>query len=138
MTPLSPNQMAQARVLVVGDVMIDRYWYGSVDRISPEAPVPVVRVTRVEDRLGASANVALNVVHLGAQASLLSVVGQDEAGQQLDALLSKSGIQAELGHDAQLGQPLRLDLEAHDDDRTPTGAVPVCCALLCSFCCVLL
>ncbi len=75
----SLERLSQSKVLVVGDVMLDRYWYGSVDRISPEAPVPVVRVTREEDRLGGSANVAYNVVTLGAQVSLLSVVGDDEA-----------------------------------------------------------
>ena len=66
----SLERLSQSKVLVVGDVMLDRYWYGSVDRISPEAPVPVVRVTREEDRLGGSANVAYNVVTLGAQVSL--------------------------------------------------------------------
>ncbi|WP_239504521.1 PfkB family carbohydrate kinase, partial [Providencia stuartii] len=63
--------------------MLDRYWHGAVDRISPEAPVPVVRVEREELRLGGAANVALNVRTLGAQATLLTVVGQDEAAQQL-------------------------------------------------------
>ena len=52
---LSPEQIGKARVLVVGDAMLDRYWYGAVDRISPEAPVPVVRVTRTEERIGAAA-----------------------------------------------------------------------------------
>ena len=65
---------SQSRILVVGDVMLDRYWHGNVDRISPEAPVPVVHVTREEDRLGGCGNVAFNLVSLGAQASLLSVV----------------------------------------------------------------
>lgn len=76
---MTPSTIASARVLVVGDAMLDRYWYGAVDRISPEAPVPVVRVTRTERRIGATANVAYNIVTLGAQASLLSVVGEDEA-----------------------------------------------------------
>ena len=76
--PLSPAQLAHAKVLVVGDVMLDRYWYGAVDRISPEAPVPVVRINRDENRLGGCANVAFNAVSVGAQASLLSVVGDDE------------------------------------------------------------
>ncbi|MEO6103265.1 MAG: hypothetical protein ABIP44_06465, partial [Pseudoxanthomonas sp.] len=57
---LSRERLAQARVLVVGDAMLDRYWYGAVDRISPEAPVPVVRVTRTEERMGGAANVAYN------------------------------------------------------------------------------
>src|SRR5690606_28562893 len=72
--------VSRAKVLVVGDIMLDRYWFGEVDRISPEAPVPVVRVARREDRLGGAANVARNIAALGAQASLLGVVGQDEAG----------------------------------------------------------
>ena len=73
MTLCSSDQLKRTQVLVVGDVMLDRYWYGAVDRISPEAPVPVVRVTREEERLGGCGNVAFNVVSLGAKASLLSV-----------------------------------------------------------------
>ena len=88
--PISLEKIAAARVLVVGDTMLDRYWYGAVDRISPEAPVPVVRVTRTEERIGASANVAYNVVTLGAQASLLSVVGEDEASHTLEALVAET------------------------------------------------
>ena len=65
---ISKEQLTQARVLVVGDVMLDRYWYGAVDRISPEAPVPVVRITREEERCGGAANVAFNAASLGAQA----------------------------------------------------------------------
>ena len=79
----TPEHLHNTQVLVVGDVMLDRYWYGAVDRISPEAPVPVVRVTREEERLGGCGNVAFNVVSLGAQASLLSVVGEDENGDKL-------------------------------------------------------
>jgi bifunctional ADP-heptose synthase (sugar kinase/adenylyltransferase) len=76
----SPALLAAARVLVVGDAMLDRYWFGHVDRISPEAPVPVVRVTREENRVGGAANVAMNVKTLGAQCTLLTVVGDDAAG----------------------------------------------------------
>ena len=72
---------ARARVLVVGDVMLDRYWFGEVSRISPEAPVPVVKVERAEERPGGAANVARNAAALGAQVTLLSVVGDDEAGR---------------------------------------------------------
>ena len=89
---LSLEQLAKARVLVVGDAMLDRYWYGAVDRISPEAPVPVVRVTRTEERVGGAANVASNIVALGAQASLLTVVGDDEASHQLEKLVANAGI----------------------------------------------
>ena len=90
----TPERLKQAHVLIVGDVMLDRYWYGAVDRISPEAPVPVVRVTREEERLGGCANVAYNVVTLGAQASLLSVLGDDDNGKRLSELVASNGIQA--------------------------------------------
>ncbi|MFM2251938.1 MAG: hypothetical protein RJB68_275, partial [Pseudomonadota bacterium] len=76
---MTKNKLSASRVLVVCDVMLDRYWYGAVDRISPEAPVPVVRITHEEERCGGAANVAFNAATLGAQASLLTVVGNDEA-----------------------------------------------------------
>jgi len=106
--PLSKEQLAQAKVLVVGDVMLDRYWFGAVDRISPEAPVPVVRISREENRLGGCANVAFNAVSLGAQASLLSVVGDDEASHLLQELIAKSGIAPYLGRDSQLKTTVKL------------------------------
>jgi rfaE bifunctional protein kinase chain/domain len=105
---ISKEQLANARVLVVGDVMLDRYWYGAVDRISPEAPVPVVRVSREEERNGGAANVAYNVVTLGAQASLLTVVGDDEASHKLEALVAQTGIQPHFGRDAQLKTTVKL------------------------------
>lgn len=105
---ISKEQLADARVLVVGDVMLDRYWYGAVDRISPEAPVPVVRVSREEERNGGAANVAYNVVTLGAQASLLTVVGDDEASHKLEALVAQTGIQPHFGRDAQLKTTVKL------------------------------
>jgi rfaE bifunctional protein kinase chain/domain len=89
--------VAAQRILVVGDVMLDRYWYGEVNRISPESPVPVVHIKREESRLGGAANVALNVKTLGAKVTLLSMVGQDSAAQVLKALLIQHGILAELG-----------------------------------------
>src|SRR6476646_653728 len=79
---LSRDQVRASRVLVVGDAMLERYWFGAVDRISPEAPVPVVRVNREEERLGGAANVALNVKTLSAQATLLTVVGNDEPARK--------------------------------------------------------
>jgi rfaE bifunctional protein kinase chain/domain len=106
--PIDHPSFSSARVLVVGDVMLDRYWYGDVERISPEAPVPVVRIQREEYRLGGSANVAFNVFSLGAKVSLLSVVGEDEASQQLQALLSKTGIEPFLGRDADLKTTVKL------------------------------
>jgi rfaE bifunctional protein kinase chain/domain len=102
------EQISAARVLVVGDVMLDRYWYGAVDRISPEAPVPVVRITREEERNGGAANVAYNVVTLGAQASLLTVVGDDEASHKLEALVAKTGIKTHFGRDAELKTTVKL------------------------------
>ena len=122
--------LARSRVLVVGDVMLDRYWFGEVDRISPEAPVPVVRVARREDRLGGAANVARNVVALGGQATLVGIVGNDEAGQSIAGLATQAGIQTDLATDAQnpttlkmrvLGrqqQLLRVDFEQHPVDET--------------------
>jgi rfaE bifunctional protein kinase chain/domain len=79
-----------AKILVVGDVMLDRYWFGDVSRISPEAPVPVIKVERIEERPGGAANVARNIAALGAHASLLSVVGNDEAGACLEKLLKEN------------------------------------------------
>jgi len=108
MQVISKEKIATARVLVVGDVMLDRYWYGAVDRISPEAPVPVVRITREEERCGGAANVALNVVTLGAQASLLTVVGDDEASHKLEALLAGTGIRTHFGRDAALKTTVKL------------------------------
>jgi rfaE bifunctional protein kinase chain/domain len=124
------EQLAKASVLVVGDVMLDRYWYGAVDRISPEAPVPVIRVTREEERMGGAANVAYNIVTLGAQAALLSVVGEDEASHKLEALVSATGIRPYFGRDAQMRttvklraigrqqQLLRLDFESQPEHET--------------------
>ena len=104
----SKESLAARRVLVVGDVMLDRYWFGAVERISPEAPVPVVRVSNEEDRLGGAANVALNVKTLGARAMLLSMVGHDEAAGRLRALLAEQGVDAILGDDAKLQTIVKL------------------------------
>jgi rfaE bifunctional protein kinase chain/domain len=123
----SRKRLAAARVLVVGDAMLDRYWFGAVDRISPEAPVPVVKVTREEERLGGAANVALNVRTLGAQSSLVTVVGNDEPGRRLKAMIEEKGIPTLLGVDEQLytivklrvigrsQQLLRIDFENQPD-----------------------
>lgn len=105
---MTSEKIALARVLVVGDAMLDRYWYGAVDRISPEAPVPVVRVTRTEERIGAAANVAYNIVTLGARASLLTVVGEDEASHTLEGLVAKTGITPYFGRDANLKTTVKL------------------------------
>ncbi len=104
----SAHAIGQRRVLVVGDAMLDRYWFGAVDRISPEAPVPVVRVNREEERLGGAANVAMNVTRLGAQCTLLTVVGDDPAGQRLRELLAEQGVATVVGTDAQLRTVVKL------------------------------
>ncbi len=98
----------RARVLVVGDVMLDRYWFGDVERISPEAPVPVVRVARAEERPGGAANVARNAAALGARTALLSVVGADEAGASLERLVAAEGVHATLHRDAALATTVKL------------------------------
>ena len=108
MTPPSKQQIATARVLVVGDAMLDRYWHGAVERISPEAPVPVVKVNREEERIGAAANVAYNVVTLGAKASFLGVVGDDEPGRILESLLKETGIATHLKRDPGLKTTVKL------------------------------
>jgi rfaE bifunctional protein kinase chain/domain len=97
-----------ARVLVVGDVMLDRYWFGEVSRISPEAPVPVVKVERTEERPGGAANVARNCAALGARTSLLSVVGADEAGKALARLMDAEGVETSLHEDAELSTTIKL------------------------------
>ena len=131
--PMTRDRLARARVLVVGDAMLDRYWFGAVDRISPEAPVPVVRVTREEERLGGAANVALNVKTLGAQSTLLTVVGVDEPAKKLQGLLEQLGVTALLGSDPKLytifklsvigraQQLIRIDFENQPEHEVLTG-----------------
>ncbi|MEQ1437859.1 bifunctional D-glycero-beta-D-manno-heptose-7-phosphate kinase/D-glycero-beta-D-manno-heptose 1-phosphate adenylyltransferase HldE [Fontimonas sp. SYSU GA230001] len=94
MTASLPD-FTRARVLVVGDVMLDRYWTGPTQRISPEAPVPVVRVRADETRPGGAANVALNIASLGAQVRLLGVIGADADGEQLRAAMADRGVEAD-------------------------------------------
>ncbi|HEV7815649.1 MAG TPA: PfkB family carbohydrate kinase, partial [Janthinobacterium sp.] len=96
------------RILVVGDVMLDRYWFGDVSRISPEAPVPIVRIEKREERLGGAANVARNAAALGAHTGLLGVVGADEAGNQVDALLQSGGIHSYLKRDTAISTIIKL------------------------------
>ncbi len=92
--PLRVPEFKGRKVLVVGDVMLDRYWLGPTERISPEAPVPIVHVAAVEERAGGAGNVAVNMAALGLQVRLLGVAGQDEAGDRLQALLEAHGIEA--------------------------------------------
>ena len=100
--------LSKARLLVVGDVMLDRYWFGEVSRISPEAPVPVVKVERTEERPGGAANVARNATALGARATLLSVVGDDEAGARLRELLEAEHVVASLHRDPSIPTTVKL------------------------------
>lgn len=92
MTLAIPN-FKQARILVIGDIMLDRYWSGSTSRISPEAPVPVVKIGDIEDRLGGAANVAKNIAVLGCQTSICGLVGEDSAGRIIRQLLEESNIE---------------------------------------------
>ena len=105
---ISKTTLAQKRLLVVGDSMLDRYWFGDTNRISPEAPVPVVKIVKNEDRLGGAANVALNITELGARASLMSVIGNDDAGKSLQAMLEKAGIEDLSGVDASVRTTVKL------------------------------
>lgn len=125
------QSFSQLRVLVVGDVMLDNYWWGEVERISPEAPVPVVRLRRRESRLGGAANVALNLKALGAGVKMATVVGDDGEGHVLTRLLADAGVDTELvqqsrhrptttkarvmGHTQQM---LRIDEETTEDLTT--------------------
>jgi D-glycero-beta-D-manno-heptose-7-phosphate kinase len=100
--------LSEARLLVVGDVMLDRYWFGEVSRISPEAPVPVVKVERTEERPGGAANVARNATALGARVTLLSVVGDDEAGARLRELVEAEHVVSHLLRDASIPTTVKL------------------------------
>jgi rfaE bifunctional protein kinase chain/domain len=130
------EMIAKSAVLVVGDAMLDRYWFGAVERISPEAPVPVVRIEREEERLGGAANVALNVKVLGTQSMLLTVVGDDEPARKLEELLQREGIATLCHKDPQLytivklrvigrsQQLIRIDFENEPDHELLKGMLP--------------
>ena len=105
--PVLPD-FSRAKILVVGDVMLDRYWFGDVSRISPEAPVPIVHVRRTEERPGGAANVARNVTALEGRATLLSVVGDDEAAATLERLLAAERVSATLHRDSALSTTVKL------------------------------
>lgn len=102
------GNLSGVRLLIVGDVMLDRYWFGDVSRISPEAPVPVVKIERSEERPGGAANVARNAAALGAQVSLLALVGNDEAGKSLNRLMKEGGIEASLHIDEAVATTVKL------------------------------
>jgi rfaE bifunctional protein kinase chain/domain len=115
---------------VVGDVMLDRYWFGDVNRISPEAPVPVVLVRRTEERPGGAANVARNITALEGNARLLSVVGDDEAGTSLEKLVRAEHVDASLHRDPEFSTTVKLRVIGHqqqllriDFERAPSHEV---------------
>lgn len=127
---MTNTSLSSARVLVAGDVMLDRYWFGDVSRISPEAPVPVVRIERCEERLGGAANVARNVGALGASAGLLGVVGQDEAGNRLLELVDRLKLRGVLYRDPEVATVVKLrvigrqqQLLRIDFERSPTEEI---------------
>ncbi len=102
------ENLAKAQLLVAGDVMLDRYWFGQVDRISPEAPVPIVKVDSSEERPGGAANVARNIAALGSQVNLLSVVGDDEAGEILRDCVESFGVKSFFQKDSRLPTTVKL------------------------------
>lgn len=104
----SVNDFSAASVLVAGDAMLDQYWFGDVDRVSPEAPVPIVLVKKEEYRLGGAGNVALNIASLGGRPTLLSVVGSDTAAERVRGLLDAHGIGHDLQIDDQLSTTVKL------------------------------
>lgn len=101
-------------VLVVGDVMLDRYWFGDTHRISPEAPVPVAKIERTENRAGGAANVARNIASLGGKAVLLSVTGDDEAADSLHDLMQAENITAHLFRDNTISTTIKLRVIARN------------------------
>lgn len=122
--------LAQKNVLVVGDSMLDKYWFGDTNRISPEAPVPVVRIVRSEERPGGAANVALNVANLGVKTTLMGIIGADENGSNLKKLLSPAGINCQLLSDPAVKTILKLRIVARqqqlvriDFEEPPSGDV---------------
>ncbi|RQT14705.1 D-glycero-beta-D-manno-heptose-7-phosphate kinase [Burkholderia contaminans] len=100
--------LSNAAVLVAGDVMLDRYWFGDTTRISPEAPVPVVHVSKVHSTAGGAANVAVNIANLGATSSLISVIGTDAAGQDLLEVLQATRVRCEFLRDANFQTTVKL------------------------------
>jgi rfaE bifunctional protein kinase chain/domain len=123
------EQFSKIHLLVVGDVMLDRYWFGDTHRISPEAPVPVIQVGKVDERLGGAANVARNVAALGAKTTLLGLVGDDEPGRRVADLLQESGVDSQLEIDPKVPTIVKLRVIARqqqlirlDFEETPSDA----------------
>ncbi len=122
------RQLSACRILVAGDVMLDRYWFGEVERISPEAPVPVITVNGSEERIGGAGNVACNVAALGGQCTLLSPVGDDEAGRKVGEIAARAGIRRELVTDPDGQTTVKLRVISRNqqllraDFESPPGA----------------
>jgi len=147
---VTAERIARCRVLVVGDAMLDRYWHGEVERLSPEAPVPIVRISGTDARLGGAANVARNVVALGAKAGLLTVLGTDEPAEVIRRLLKESGIEDHAAVSDGLGttvklrvigrrqQMLRVDFESEPSSDVLAGQIGLFRELLQKFDLVLL
>ncbi|HMT02895.1 MAG TPA: D-glycero-beta-D-manno-heptose-7-phosphate kinase [Burkholderiales bacterium] len=106
------NDLGAYKILVVGDVMLDRYWFGDVNRISPEAPVPIARIHKTEERPGGAANVALNIASLGGNVTLLSVVGNDEPAKTLKNILNKANIKVVFKKDNSISTIIKLRVMA--------------------------
>ena len=134
---LTVPDFSSLKVLTVGDLMLDEYWFGPTERISPEAPVPVVNISGAEARAGGAANVASNLAQLGAQASVIGIAGNDANRDRLAALLDEQGIDAELVESADRPtitklrvlsrnqQLIRLDKEDGCDLDDAEGLLPV-------------
>src|SRR3970282_2110950 len=105
---MNPTSFKSARVLVVGDAMLDRYWIGEVERISPEAPVPIVKIDHEEERAGGAAHVARKAAALRDHGKLLSVVGADEPGARLEVLLKREGVHPRLYRDRGIKTTVKL------------------------------
>lgn len=130
------EQFTDIKIAVIGDVMLDTYWWGNVNRISPEAPVPIVALQKNELRLGGAANVALNLVALGANTSIISIIGKDAEGEKLQTLLQQQNINTTYIHQAadrittnktriisRNQQMMRLDAEITTDVCGETEAI---------------
>lgn len=124
------SKFKQSKILVIGDVMLDEYWFGSTKRISPEAPVPITKIESKDYRIGGAANVAKNIVALGGNAILLSVMGNDRAGDKLNNLINNSQIENHLLKDnltsttiklriiSRNQQLIRVDFESAPNDKS--------------------
>lgn len=108
------QRLAAAKVLVVGDVMLDRYWFGDTHRISPEAPVPVAKIEKIDQRAGGAANVARNIACLGGQATLLAITGDDEPAAALEQLMHSAGVQSHLVRDSSIATTIKLRVVARN------------------------